>query len=205
MLTVYVSLVFIGVIILAISLVFGADHDIEHEVDFDHDIDFDHDVDLDHDVDASHEFDSAGMSPSKFSVKLIMAFIIGFGFGGVLGLKGMSLSTNQSLFSAIPCALIFYWGAFIILRWLYRQHITTHIRSRDLVGNEAFVVTAVKAGGIGEIKSRDEKTGKEEYYKAKGKTPNLSFAKEETAVITGYVAGILEISKKSNDQNNMEE
>lgn len=187
MLTVYVSLVIAGVIVLGISLLLGGDHEVDHDIDFDHEVD--------HDIGGGHDLEGGEMGPSKFGIKLIMAFLIGFGFGGVLGLKVLGLAGNRSLLLAIPFAFLFYYCAYKILKWIYNQEITSHIFSKQMVGNSGIVATAIKPGGTGEIKVKDTRTGKEEYFMAKGKDESETFPKGSTITVTGQVAGIFEVEK----------
>ncbi|MCK4765093.1 MAG: hypothetical protein KAW12_23040 [Candidatus Aminicenantes bacterium] len=163
--TAYVAMVIVGVVAFGASLLFGADHDMDHDFEIEHEIEVEHKVD--HEI---HDADGV-MGPGKFSMKLITAFSIGFGFGGEIGLRAIKLPGNLSLLTALPAAFVFYYVAYRILKWLYRQHITTHIVGKDLVGNKAIVFTAIKPGGIGEVKIEAPKSGQAEFFRAKAESP----------------------------------
>lgn len=57
MLSVYLASLILGGGLLGFSILFGGDHDADHDVDMDHDLDVDMDVDADMDLDVDHDVD----------------------------------------------------------------------------------------------------------------------------------------------------
>ena len=91
----------VGTLIVVALLVLGGDYDVDHDVavDFDHDVDFaaDHDIHLEH---GAHAGDTEA-GPGPVSLRTIMAFVGGWGWGGLIGLDGMGLGIMSLFFGEL--------------------------------------------------------------------------------------------------------
>lgn len=133
---IYAALGATGLLLLFVMLIassFG-DHDVPiHEGSFDH-------GDLD-----TH----AG--PSPLGTRIIAAFLVFFGVGGILG---RHLGWSHPVSSALGVGLGFI-GATLVHRFaslLYAQQASSSISVRDLIGRPAHVTVSIPGkGGLGEV------------------------------------------------------
>jgi hypothetical protein len=121
-------------LLLLLSMVLGHDQD--------HDTDHDHDVDHDHGGGQGHL--------SVFSVKIILAFGVGFGAGGFIGARDDLLWLGSSL-CGLAGGLVMGGIAYVFLNALYTHQGSSTVRTRDLVGTTGIVDTTIDAGSLGRI------------------------------------------------------
>lgn len=85
-----------------------------------------------------------------FSTASIAAFLGAFGFGGVA-----SFTFTDAIWSAVIVGLIAgglaLWGATALTRWLKSGEENAVVRTQDLVGATARVITAIPKGSYGEV------------------------------------------------------
>ena len=130
--SVFLAIAAAGLLFLLVSLFFG-------EI-FEHfDTSFDHD--LDHG------------GPSFFSPRVMSVFVTAFGGVGAIstyyGLSPVPASGLGFLSGLILSGLVFMFA-----RFLYQQQATSEVRVSDLVGQNARVVVAIPAGGVGQVRCR---------------------------------------------------
>ncbi len=101
-------------------------------------------------VDASGHFDAGHLHPLSGTV--IATFVTGFGGGGVIAHYLLQWALLGSLGLATACGLGLAGAAFLILDLIFSQtQAGSEFAMNELVGREAEVVTAIPAGGVGEV------------------------------------------------------
>ncbi len=134
---VFFSIATIGLAWLLMALIFGHDHDVEHEVDHD----------------TGHgEHDTGGDAPtvSLFSSKVIATLIMGFGVaGGIASYYDQSwvVSSVWGLGSGFILAALMY-GFMVIL---YGQQASTIIHTAGAVGKQGEVTVTIGENATGEV------------------------------------------------------
>lgn len=141
----------VGTLIVVALLIFGGDHDVGHDaaVGLDHDagLPADHDVNIEH---AAHAAESEG-GPGPVSLRTIMAFVGGWGWGGLIGLDGMGWSMMSLPFGA-AIGLVLAAAVFQFMKFLHAQEATTTIGIAHMLGQEGVVLTTIPPGGTGEVR-----------------------------------------------------
>jgi membrane protein implicated in regulation of membrane protease activity len=164
-------------LILFIMSVFGAEQDIDADIDVDIDVDLD--VDADIDVEGLDSAEAAG--PGKFSVRLILIFVTGFGASGFV-----AAYYNCPVHHVIVGLLggtVAWFGGYEALAWLYRQQSSSQIKSVSFVGKQARVTVPIPKGGTGEVFSRATSAGKSIYFSARAENPKAEHSKGDTVTI----------------------
>ena len=101
-------------------------------------------------VDASGHFDVG--HPHPLSGTTIATFITGFGAGGIVAHYLMRWPFGWGLLVATGSGLVLAGAAYLILDLLFSQTQAGSERTtEDAVGREAEVITAIPAGGVGEV------------------------------------------------------
>jgi membrane protein implicated in regulation of membrane protease activity len=136
MLFTYICLAVGGCLILLVSLMLGAGHDVNLESDVG--------VDVDHDADG-------GGDHHWFSVKVLSAFATAFGAGGAIAL---SFHTSQviSLLVALICGVSIAVVADAMINLFYRQQSTSTYSISQLAGKTGTVTFPILPDGIGEVR-----------------------------------------------------
>lgn len=135
----FFMITFTAFALLAVSLLFGHDHDMDQDVD--HDLDHDTDHDADHDGAANMSF---------LSVRVLLMFVSGFGAGGYFAARndyGVIGSSLWGIVSGFVLAVIGY----SVLNYFYRHQASSSVSTKDVIGKEAIVTTSILPGGTGEI------------------------------------------------------
>lgn len=136
-LSVFLGIASIGILFLAITLIFG---DL-----FEHGGDFDHGAEIGHDL-SGHEH--AG--PSFLNTRVISVFITTFGSFGAIGFYagfGVPLSSLFGLAGGIGLG----WVIYVFGRFLYSQEASSEITLTDLLGQTARVTVTIPHGGLGQV------------------------------------------------------
>jgi len=110
-------------------------------------------------VDASTAVDSGHLPGgghelhfSPFSPTVLATFVTAFGAIGYLLLKGADLSPLESISGAIAGALAVSAGFFfLLLKFFSAAQKTSEVRTGDLLGASADVLSGIPAQGLGEI------------------------------------------------------
>jgi len=133
--TVYIGLLVLGVVYALISGAMGWLSDLG---------------DGDIGVDASGHFDVG--HPHPVSGTTIATFITGFGAGGIVGHYLLQWSFGWSLLLATGGGLLLAGAAYLVLDLIFSQtQAGSEHTVEDAVGRDAEVITAIPAGGVGEI------------------------------------------------------
>jgi hypothetical protein len=101
-------------------------------------------------VDASGHFDIG--HPHPLSGTTIATFITGFGAGGIVAQYLLRWTFGWGLLVATASGLVLAGAAYLVLELLFSQtQAGSEHTTEDAVGREAEVITAIPAGGVGEI------------------------------------------------------
>lgn len=102
------------------------------------------------DHDADHDSDHGGSAMNVFSVKIILAFGVGFGAGGYIGAANGLLWLGSSL-SGLAGGLVVGGIGYAFLNALYTRQGSSTIRTDTLVGAVGIVDTGIDPDGVGRI------------------------------------------------------
>ena len=128
--TVFLAIALIGFVFLLVSLIFGEIFDF-----FDHDVDFDHG------------------GPGILSSRVIAVFVTAFGaFGAIATRNGLKPGAASGV--GLASGFVFGGLIYVFLRFLYGQQVTSEVLASDLVGQNARVVVAIPANGMGQVRCR---------------------------------------------------
>ena len=115
-----------------------------HDVDVDHGaVDAPHDVSADHPADAAH---STGLG--ILSVRTVMAFFVGFGWGGVVTLRS-GLSLPVAIVVAFVIGSGFLFIVFYIMKSIFKLSESGNIQLKNAVGQTGTVYIAIPGGNKG--------------------------------------------------------
>ena len=141
----------VGTFIVVALLIFGGDHDVGHgaAAGLGHDaaLAVDHDVHIEH---AGHAAEAEG-GPGPVSLRTLMAFVGGWGWGGLIGLDGMSWGIMSLPFGA-AMGFVMAVAVFQFMKFLHAQEATTTIGIAHMIGQEGVVLTTIPPGGTGEVR-----------------------------------------------------
>lgn len=170
--TVFVAIAVVGFVFLLIALVFGEIFDF-----------FDHDLDLDHG------------GPGVLSSRVISVFITAFGaFGAIATNNGLGPGPASAV--GLGSGLLFGGVIYGFLRFLYAQQASSDVVAADLVGQNARVVVAIPANGVGQVRCR---IGEELIDKIAQSRDGIAIA-ENTPVRIEEVLGETVIVKRAESQ-----
>lgn len=124
---VFISIFGVGFSILILSVIFGADSDIDSDMD-------------------------AGVEgPSIFSIKLISLLMIGFGAVGFGCMATTDMTMFQSSLAGVGGAAAVGAVGYMIIRLFYTSQASSTIRNQDLIGKTANVIDAIEKNQNGQI------------------------------------------------------
>lgn len=132
----FFMITFAAFLMLAVSLLFGHDHDMAHDHDFNHD--------------ADHGTDHGSENMSFLSVRVLLMFASGFGAGGFFAARndyGVIGSSMWGLIAGLVMAAVGY----VTLNYFYRHQATSSVRVKDVIGTQGIVTTSIMPGGTGEV------------------------------------------------------
>jgi membrane protein implicated in regulation of membrane protease activity len=138
--TAYWAMAIIGTLVTLILLFVGGDHDLGHGG-----------LEVGHGEAGGHEVDHAGEGPGPISVRTILAFMGGWGWGGLLGYNSFGWGILSAPFG-LAIGLLMATIVFRFSRFLHNQEATSTVSSADLIGREGVVLTGIPANGTGEIR-----------------------------------------------------
>lgn len=137
---VFMILAFLGFFFLVVTLFFGTIF--EGIEDVAHDISLDHDLSLDHDTDVA--------GPSPFSIRILAAFITGFGASGAISSyyhKGWMVSSFIGLlFGALTGGIVY-----LVVSMMYKQQASSTISMDEMVGLAGVVSVTIPPKGFGQV------------------------------------------------------
>ena len=128
--SVFLAIAAVGFLFLVIALLFGGVFDF-----FEHD----HDVDLG--------------GPGIFSTRVVAVFVTAFGGFGAIATRSGASPLIASLVG-LGSGLVFGGAILAFARFLFNQQASSEVRTTDLVGQNARVIVAIPANGVGQIRCR---------------------------------------------------
>jgi len=143
--TAYWVMAIIGTLVTLILLFVGGDQDFGHGA-----MDVGH-GEIGHGEAGGHGLDHADDGPGPISVRTILAFMGGWGWGGLLGWNSFGWGLLSAPFG-LAVGLVMAVIIFRFSRFLHNQEATSTVSAADLVGHEGVVMTALPAHGTGEIR-----------------------------------------------------
>lgn len=104
--------------------------------------------------DAGADHMDSGHAFEILSIQSISAFLMGFGWGGLAGLKGAGLGLGLSLALGVGCGCLMVWILAVLLRGLYSLEGSGNVSIRDALGAEGEIYAQVPArgAGVGQVK-----------------------------------------------------
>jgi membrane protein implicated in regulation of membrane protease activity len=165
---IFVAIAAVGFVFLLVSLIFGEIFEF-----------FDHDIDIDHG------------GPGILSSRVIAVFITAFGaFGAIATNNGLAAGPASAV--GLGSGVLFGGVIYAFLRFLYGQQATSEVLASDLVGQNARVVIAIPANGVGQVRCR---VGEELIDKIAQSRDGLAIS-ENTPVTIEEVLGETVVVKK---------
>lgn len=134
---VFLAIATVGFLWLAMSLVFGHDHEVEHEVG--HDIDH-----------ADHDIGHDAPIVSFFSSKVFATLIMGFGAAGAIACYEGENWLSASLWG-IGSGLILSLVMYGMMCMLYSQQASSLIPTSSTVGKQGEVTVSIGDNATGEV------------------------------------------------------
>ncbi len=105
------------------------------------DIDIDVDVDLDH-GDPTEAF-------KLLSVQSVAAFLMGFGWGGIAGLRGFGWEWVPSMFLGVGVGVAMVWLLTMLLSAMFQMQSSGNVSAESAIGSVGTVYAAIPARGEG--------------------------------------------------------
>ncbi len=133
---------------------------VEGGVDADFDVDIDLDVDMD--VDADHSTEAFKV----LSIQTIAAFMMGFGWGGLGGLRGAGWSVIMSTAFGIAAGVGMVWLLGKLLQAVSRLQSSGNVSIASTIDLEGSVYTAIPGHGQGRGQIRLVVGERERFYRA---------------------------------------
>jgi len=163
------------------------------------DMDIGGDVDIDVGMDANIDIGDLDGGPGVFSLRLILAFVIGFGLGGFLAIAYNWFIPHWLV--GIIGGLTIYFLVYLLLRLLYNQQSSTQISHLSQKGRKATVSIAIQQGKVGQIKVSDVKTGLTSYMTARSYVEDEEFRKNEVVIVKSITGGVAKVISAEIDLN----
>ena len=135
--------------LMALGAGADADVDVPHDVDIPHDVDVPHDIDVQADAHDALGHDDSTAAFTYLSIQGIAAFVMGFGWGGLIGLRTFRWELLSSVVLAVAFGAFLMWLLGILLRAVYSLQQSGNIRIADTVGCEGVVYTNIPGAGEG--------------------------------------------------------
>ena len=132
---IFVTIFGVGFLILLISFLFGADHDVDMHVDGD--------------VAGTIESDVHG--PSIFSVKMISLLMVGFGGVGFAVRSTTSAEMWVASLAGVGGAAVIGAIGYAIIRAFYANQASSTVTDQDVVGQRATLLDAITEGSNGQV------------------------------------------------------
>lgn len=181
----YFLMTIVPTVLLGIMLFMGFDSGSDVDMDVGGDVDVD--IGMDTDIDIG-DLDGG---PGILSLRLIMAFIIGFGLGGFLAIAYNWIIPHWLV--GIIGGLLIYYLVYLLLRLLYNQQSSTQISHLSQKGRKATVSIAIQKGKVGQIKVSDFKTGLTSYMTASSYLEDEEFGKNEVVIVKSIAGGVAKV------------
>lgn len=149
-----------------------------------------------------HDFDMHGIElqageipgdgPGMLGLRLILAFIIGFGVGGYIGwYYNIPYIPHWAL--GLVGGIITYTIVYQLLKMLFRLQANTLISNQRMVGTEGIVTSEILSGSVGEIKVVDPKTGQSLYMRAMSESAGQGYKKGHKVTVVSVTGGLAKV------------
>lgn len=115
-------------------------------------------------VDAQHM--DATTAGKLLTVQSVTGFVMGFGWGGLIGLKGLGLDLGPSVLLGAGAGVFVMWALVRMMRAVGRLQASGNIRIESCLGAEGEVYTSLPAGGRGLGQVRVIVSGRQRIYNA---------------------------------------
>lgn len=151
MLPIYLGCLIFGGGLLAVSVLFGGDHDADADVDMD--VDADVDADLDHDVDHDLGGTADALWLPLLSLRFWIFFLAFFGLTGLL-LDGLNLAST-GLAGGVAAGMGLFAGYTVsrLIRALKQDSVSSAVEpERDYVGKSGTVLLDIEPGDPGQVR-----------------------------------------------------
>lgn len=110
-------------------------------------LDFHHDFGGHHGLDSAHHDGDSGFK--LLSIQSIAAFLMGFGWAGLAGLKGSHWSLMTSIGAGAACGLALMWLLGVLLKGAYDLQSSGNVEIESAVGANGTVYVNVPESGSG--------------------------------------------------------
>lgn len=192
--TVYLLMVGGSTLLLVIMLLTGLGH---HDVtgaghDVGHDLHFGHGHDADFHGAELHGGDISADGPGILGIRLILAFVIGFGVAGYIGWV-YQWSFPPHWLVGIAGGLVAYIAIYQLLKVFYRMQANTLVSASRLVGVQGVVTSEILVGSVGEVKTTDPKTGQTHYLRAMFTDPEKAVKKGTRVTVLSVAGGLAKV------------
>ncbi len=116
------------------------------------------------------EIDGVDGDPSDafqvLSIQSIAAFMMGFGWGGIAGLRAFGWEWSHSLLFAIAIGLTMVWLLALLLKGMHDLQSDGNVRLESAVGTEGQVYANIPANGTGRGQVQIVVNGRQRTYNA---------------------------------------
>lgn len=86
------------------------------------------------------------------SIQTITAFAMGFGWGGMLGLRTLDLGVPESVGIGVLLGVVFAWFVVWCFQMIYSLESSGNISIRDAMNTEGTVATTIEPGRTGRVR-----------------------------------------------------
>lgn len=165
----------------------GVGHDIDHDLNIGgngHDFDV-HGIEL-------HAGEIPGDGPGILGLRLILAFIIGFGVAGYVGWY-YSIPYVPHWALGIVGGLVTYFVVYQLLKMLFRLQANSLVSTQRMVSAEGIVTSEILPDSVGEIRTTDPKTGQTIYIRAMSASANIGFKKGQKITVMSVTGGLAKV------------
>lgn len=150
----------LGIVFVALKLVLGALGAADHDGDFSGG----HGADAGHDATSGH--DHAGGGLQLFTLQSVMSFLMGFGWGGLLGLEVLAWGVLLSAVLAIAIGTITMYAQALLWKSMYSLQTSGNVAIGSAKGREGVVYVAIPPAGKGAGQVRVVIDGKQRLFSA---------------------------------------
>lgn len=127
--------------------------------------DTDHAVDV-HDAGAGDHHSDSAAAFKLLSLQAVLAFAMGFGWGGLAALRGMEWTLPASFLTAIGTGVGMMWLLGMILRSMFELQASGNVSIRTALGSQGTIYVAVPRDGQGWGQVRLVVDGKDRIFNA---------------------------------------
>jgi membrane protein implicated in regulation of membrane protease activity len=173
----------------------GADHDISQGLHGGHDMHIEHGHDGAFHGAELHGGDATlAEGPGILGLRLILAFILGFGGAGYIAWHyGWTFVPHWLL--GIAGGLVTYFIVYQILKLLYRQQANTLVNTSRMLNTQGIVTSEILPGSVGEVKLTDPKTGQVHYMRAMANEQGTDIKKGQKVTVVSVTGGLAKVQQ----------